>query len=200
MPTRSELRELDEAIKFWLGNALSTDEQISSFKKLWGTAVRRLHKPPSMARGYTFLEGDTGLSQAERGDIILANYQHRQGHSLSDAMVRWMSCRLWAETLFQMPAGKKHRDKELDKFVNRYAGQFVVARAGISKTVPPIIRGEDERVYRLSIGKTANVSRAIGAALGDAVSYAMGKTWHHNEDLARATDAILLAAIERRKK
>ncbi len=48
-----------------------------------------------------------GYTQKAKAWVILSNYVHREKNSLSDAMVRYMACRLWSEFLWQMPDGKR---------------------------------------------------------------------------------------------
>lgn len=207
IPTRKELGILDDLIRDWIEVGMETDKDREAFRKIWGSAVVTLRKPQSAARGLWFLEGDTRLTQRERADILLSNYQHRARKPLGMAMLRWMSCRLWAELFFQMPPAKRNFQRERTHFVNLFAGQYVIGQTGLSREIteevtlgyqrsvfaqtvgeqPNLIPITEKRTSRktLSVNKSANISRAIGAQLADAVGHAMGNSWQADHSLTQ---------------
>ena len=191
----AELNALDRVVRDWLKGSLTSEKQKSHFRKLWATSVVSLRRPPSLAKGYWFLQGDTGLTQRERGDIILANYIYRNNGSVGKAMVRWISCRLWSELLFEVPPGKPRVEKERRRFTNLIAGRYVLHRSKLKPTPKSFLETEQLKPTRFPTNKSANASRAIGDHLEVAVSNVLGKFWHQNPELLEAASSVLWGDI-----
>jgi len=214
IPTQGELRAIEKAIQGWLVEDHLIDERSQrGFKLSWGTAQNRIRKNPAFALPFYRLEGNSGYTAQAKGWIILSHYFHRQGHSLSDAMIRYMAVRLWAEFKWQMPEGKRGFTRERNHFVNTWAGYFVLRNSGFSKTTSeervigwqrpwfvsenprdnlpvPITERVSKTVY-LTNFKAGPIVRAIGKELGAAVDHAMGTTWASDHRLlARTCEAL----------
>ncbi|WP_170545256.1 hypothetical protein [Ruegeria arenilitoris] len=206
MPTQGELRSLEASIKAWLEeDYLTTDFAKRSFKSSWGSAQRTITHNPAFALPFFRLEGNMGYTQKAKAWVILSNYVHRERNLLSDAMVRYMACRLWSEFLWKMPDGKRGAVKTRNFFVDTWAGKFVLANSGFSKTKTEdkIIRWEKpwyvsddpvqnrprpitEKVTKkvtVNRFKAGPIVRAIGKELHEAVEHAMGKAWFSDHRL-----------------
>lgn len=214
LPRQSELRALEGALRDWLeADHLITDTDKKAFRMNWASAQRTIHQHPSFALPFYRLEGISGYTREAKGWIILSHYFHRQGHSLSDAMLRQMACRLWAEFKWEMPPGKTGYRRERNSFVDTWAGYFVLRNSGFSKTTTEekIIRWEkpwyisddpDENRYRpvkeryektvyLTDHKAGPIVRAIGKELREAVEHAMGSQYASDYRLlTRAREAL----------
>ncbi|WP_157769943.1 hypothetical protein [Ruegeria profundi] len=140
-----------------------------------------------------------GYTQKAKAWVILSNYVHRQGNSLSDAMVRYMACRMWSEFHWQMPEGKRGAAKARNFFVDTWAGKFVLAHSGFTKTKttekiirwakpwyisddpvqnePRPIKEKVTKKVTINRFKAGPIVRAIGKELQSAVDHAMGKAW-----------------------
>ena len=215
VPTKKELRALEGVIQDWLENVhLRKPIEREGFKKLWGSAVVRLRKSPRYAVTFSVLEGCSGYTAKTKACVLLSWYQHKKRKPLGAAMLRYMAVRLWAVIYFKSPQGKYNYIKELDYFVNTWAGKFVLSHSGFSKTKteqkiigwerPSFIsslekenrpRPITERVskkVRLSPNSAAGIARAIGVELKAAVEYAMGTRWFTDSTLlANAHTALL---------
>ncbi len=223
LPTQSELRSIEGAIKVWLeDDYLTTDFAKRSFKSTWGSAQRTITHNPAFALPFIRLEGDMGYTQKAKAWVILSNYVHREKNSLSDAMVRYMACRLWSEFLWQMPNGKGGAVKARNHFVNTWAGKFVLANSGFTKTTTEekVIRWEkpwyvsDDAVQNrprpiteqvttkvtLNPFKAGPIVRAIGKELHDAVDHAMGKAWCSDHRLLEKAHEALGLSFKNSKK
>lgn len=220
LPTQSELRALEGALRDWLStDLLTTDTEKKGFKLNWGSAQRTIHAHSSFAIPFFRLEGISGYTQEAKGWIILSHYFHRQRNSLSDAMLRQMACRLWAEFKWQMPPGKKGFEKERSFFVDTWAGYFVLRNSGFSKTTTQEkvvgherlwyisdgpnasryrpIKERETKIVHLSDFKAGPIVRAIGKELRSAVDYAMGtKRISDHRLLQRAREALALPTFQ----
>lgn len=220
LPLQTELRSLEGAIRDWLqADLLTTEQDKKGFKLNWGSAQRTIHAHPSFAIPFFRLEGISGYTQEAKGWIILSHYFHRQGNSLSDAMLRQMACRLWAELKWQMPPGKKGFEKERNYFVDTWAGYFVLRNSGFSKTTTEEktvgwerrwyisddphasryqpIKETETKVVRLSDHKAGPIVRAIGKELRSAIDYAMGTKWISDHRLIeKAREALSLPTFK----
>lgn len=201
LPRPAELRAVENAIKTWLEeDHLITKENREAFKKDWSAGQQIIRNHPSFALPFFQLQGHSGYTQKSRGLVILSHYFHKQRHSLSDAMLRYMAVRLWTEFKWEMPEGsRKGFGKERHLFVNTWAGRFVFSNSGFSKTVTEEKVIAWERPWYISenpmhnlpepITKTvttkktlgrwvvATALRAIGDELRGAVEHAMGTRW-----------------------
>ncbi|NRP12595.1 hypothetical protein XMD517_001364 [Aliiroseovarius sp. xm-d-517] len=219
LPTQSQLQAIEGAIRDWFeGDYLTTDFDRKKFKASWGSAQRTIRNHPSFALPFYRLEGHEGFTQQAKGWVILSHYYHRQNNSLSDAMVRYMACRLWSEFLWEMPEGKRKFKREKDHFVNTWAGYFVLRNSGFSKTkteetiigwkkpwyisddprqnLPiPITKKTEKKVY-ISDFKAGPIVRAIGKELNQAVEHAIGKNWVSDHRLlSRTVEALGLTHL-----
>lgn len=220
LPTQGELRALEGALRDWLAaDHLTTEADKKAFKLNWGTAQKTIHAHPAFAIPFFRLEGISGYTQVAKGWIILSHYFHRQRHSLSDAMLRQMACRLWAEFKWQMPPGKKGFERERNFFVDTLAGYFVLRNSGFSKTTTEEkiigwdkpwyisdnpkenqyrqIKERETKIVRLSDHKAGPIVRAIGKELRSAVDHAMGTKWvSDHRILERAFLALKLPTFQ----
>ncbi|MEQ8902261.1 MAG: hypothetical protein RID11_16630 [Roseovarius sp.] len=206
---------MEKAIKDWLANdCLTTKADREAFKRNWSAGQRIIRNHPSFALTYSQLEGHSGYTQKAKGWVILSHYFHKQGHSLSDAMLRYMAVRLWTEFKWRLPEGsRKGFQKERHQFVNTWAGKFVLSNAGFTKTTTeekviawqrPWYVSENPRdnlpkpiTETVTTTKArdswaiATVVRAIGDELRAAVDHAMGPKWASDYRLLqRASEAL----------
>lgn len=201
LPTVGELRALEGALKDWLTtDYLISDADKKAFKRNWSAGQQVIRNHPSFALTYSQLEGHSGYTQKAKAWVILSHYFHKQGHSLSDAMLRYMAVRLWTEFKWIMPEGsRKGFQKERHLFVNTWAGKLVLSNAGFTKTTTeekviawqrPWYISENPRdnlpkpiTETVTTTKSrdtwamATVVRAIGDELRGAVDHAMGPKW-----------------------
>jgi hypothetical protein len=215
LPRLAELRSIETAIKEWLAeDYLTSKEDRQAFKRNWSAGQQLIRNHPSFALPFYRLEGHSGYTQKSKAWVILSHYFHKQGHSLSDAMIRYMAVRLWAEFKWVMPEGsRKGFQKERHQFVNTWAGRFVLSNSGFTKTTTEKKVIAWERPWYVSenprdnlpkpITKTvtttktrdrwamATVVRAIGYELRGAVDHAMGTKWVSDYRLLqRASEAL----------
>jgi len=215
-PRPHELRAVEDAIKEWLDkDHLTTKADREAFKHNWSAGQRTIHHHPSYALPFSRLEGRSGYTQKAKGWVILSHYFHRQGNSLSDAMLRYMAVRLWTEFKWRLPEGsRKGLQAERQQFVNTWAGKFVFQNSGFYKTVTeqkviawerPWYVSENPRdnlpkpiTETVTTKKTmtawcsATAVRAIGDELRVAVEQAMGTHWVSRDHrlLHRAGEAL----------
>ncbi|WP_425051161.1 hypothetical protein [Psychromarinibacter sp. S121] len=210
LPTQRELRAIEGAIRDWLEHDhLSTESDRKGFKAAWGSAQQTIRNQPSFALPFFRLEGHEGFTRQAKGWVILSHYFHRQGNSLSNAMLRQMACRLWAEFHWQMPEGRRGFRRERNHFVDTWAGYFVLRNSGFSKTKteeriigwqkpwyvsddprhnqPIPITETTEKTVTLSHYKAGPIVRAIGKELREAVDRAMGSSWASDHRLLSRT-------------
>ena len=213
-PPQADFKLLEEAIKVWLEeDLLTTEDAKRGFKLSWGSAQQTIRTSPSFALPFFRLEGNEGFTQKAKAWIILSHYFHKQKHSLSDTMLRYMAVRLWAEFNWQMPEGKLGATKERNFFVHTWAGYFVLKNSGFTKAKTeekiigwqrPWYIHEDPRQNHLipitektirNIGltpfKAGPIVRAIGKEIHSAVDHAMGRKWCSDQRLLmRAYEAL----------
>lgn len=218
LPTLGELRAVEGAIKAWLDkDHLITKADREAFKRNWSAGQQIIRNHPSFALPFHRLQGHSGYTRKSKGLIILSHYFHKQGHSLSDAMLRYMAVRLWTEFKWLMPEGsRKGFQKERHLFVNTWAGKFVFANSGFSKTttkeqviawqrpwyvsenprdnLPQPITKTVTTKKTLDLWVAATALRAIGDELRGAVEHAMGTDWASRDYrlLQRTSEALAL--------
>lgn len=214
LPTQGELRALEGAVRAWLtDDLLTTDIERNSFKINWSSAQRSIRNHPSFAVPFFRLEGVSGYTRQAKGWVILSHYFHRQNNSLSDAMLRYMAVRLWAEFKWQMPNGKTGFKKERNFFVDTWSGYFVLRNSDFSKTtteekvigwekpwyisddprqnIPKRITERVEKKVTLQDYKAGPIVRAIGTELRTTVERALGNQWISDHRLLqKASEAL----------
>jgi len=215
LPRPAELRAIEGAIKDWLDHdCLTSDADRQAFKLNWSAGQQTIRNHPSFALPFYRLQGHSGYTQKAKAWVILSHYFHNQEHSLSDAMLRYMAVRLWAEFKWIMPEGsRKGFQKERHQFVNTRAGKFVLSNSGFTKTTTaekviawerPWYISEDPRQNLpkpitetvttekpLDSWAAATIIRAIGEELRGAVEHALGTKWVSDYRLLqRASEAL----------
>ncbi|KNX39747.1 hypothetical protein ROTO_37160 [Roseovarius tolerans] len=216
LPTQGELRAIESAIKAWLDNDhLTTKADREAFKRNWSAGQQTIRNHPSFALPFSRLQGHSGYTQKSKGLVILSHYFHRQGHSLSDAMLRYMAVRLWTEFKWRMPEGsRKGFQKERHLFMNTWSGTFVLTNSGFARTttedrviawerpwyvsenprdnLPKPITKSVTTKKALDRWSVATTIRAIGDELRGAVEHAMGTDWVSRDHrlLQKASEAL----------